>query len=192
MSTVVPKEPDSKPIQTRNLHCAKDYQGFLCGFDNYRSTEAKSWLVRNNIPRLAHTIKAIRQVDEQQWILRTSFTNSFSVPRWSSVKTSSIANTKWGSHIKDGKETKSRLRYLDAISLTLGIRWVLLTTNCLSSPERHLGRACWEALPVKAIWQPPMTWDWVRKWNSGCWASLSQQCHPYIHWARGSCWRYHW
>lgn len=67
MSIVIPKGLGSRPTQTKNLHYARDCQGFLCEFDNYRSVEARSWRVQNDIPRLVHTTKAIRQI---KWIGR--------------------------------------------------------------------------------------------------------------------------
>lgn len=66
----------------------------------------------------------------------TSSMYSFSQARCNSVRTSKIAKTRTGSHIRDGKDVMSRFRYFDAISLALAIRWVLATRRPSNSADR--------------------------------------------------------
>lgn len=90
--------------------------------------------------------------------VHTSSKNSFSHERRSRVNTSSIANTRGGSHIKDGKEVMRRLRYREATSRALAIRCVLARSRDRNSDGSSCGSACFAACTFISLMQPRMTY----------------------------------
>lgn len=100
---------------------------------------------------------------------RTSSRYSFSHALFVRVSTSKIAKTRGGSHISDGNDVISRLRYLEAISRAIAMRCVLPISSLRSSPDNVSGKACWDACAFNPPTQLRITLyqSYKLNWNRG-------------------------
>lgn len=89
-------------------------------------------------------------------ITHTSSKCSFSHALRRRVRTSKMANTNDGLHIKDGNDVINLFKYPNAMSLALSILWVDHIKSTRSSLERPVGRAWRDALAFKMLTDPRM------------------------------------
>jgi len=165
-----PVVPEKWRVETNCLHSCAGFQEFR--FAQYMNQSVvdvhqtfPSWI---QFAGCTVDILGLIRLGRQGELL-TSSVNSPSQAFRSNVKTSKIPNTRVDSHIRDGKATISRLRYLAARSRVLAILWEDATRRRFSSTPifwLRVWSTIFRLIPLikfLIIWSLEMRWvaeDW--------------------------------